>query len=102
MDGAAIKRLFGRITDLQAGGVTFLFISHHLAEVYEICQDVTVLRDARHIVTRTGRTDLDKDALIEAMTGERVTAVAQGTRTVGAPGRACGRRAHRRPGSTTT
>ena len=36
-------------------GVTFLFISHHLQEVYEICQAVTVLRDARHIVSRAGR-----------------------------------------------
>ena len=82
LDGMAIKRLFGRITDLQAGGVTFLFISHHLAEVYEICQDVTVLRDARNIVTAPV-TELDKDALIEAMTGERVRTVAQGSRSVG-------------------
>ena len=32
-------------------GVTFLFISHHLQEVYEVCQTVTVLRDARWITT---------------------------------------------------
>ena len=82
LDGAAIKRLFGRITDLQSGGVTFLFISHHLSEVYEICADVTVLRDARRIVSAPVA-QLDKDAMIEAMTGERVTAVAQGSRTVG-------------------
>src|SRR3954447_18964019 len=51
LDGDEIKRLFGRMRELQAAGVTFLFISHHLQEVYEICQAVTVLRDARHIVT---------------------------------------------------
>ena len=32
-------------------GVTFLFISHHLQEIYEICDTVTVFRDARHILT---------------------------------------------------
>ena len=51
LDGEEIKRLFARMRELQAQGVTFLFISHHLQEVYEVCQTVTVLRDARHIVT---------------------------------------------------
>jgi simple sugar transport system ATP-binding protein len=49
--------------------VTFLFISHHLDEVYEVCDTVTVLRDARHIVT-SAVAELDKTALIAAMTGE--------------------------------
>jgi simple sugar transport system ATP-binding protein len=71
LDGDEIKRLFVRIRELQAQGVTFLFISHHLQEVYEICQAVTVLRDARHIVSAPVA-DLPKDRLIEAMTGEAV------------------------------
>ncbi len=70
LDGEEIKRLFVRIRELQAAGVTFLFISHHLQEVYEICQAVTVLRDARHIITAPVA-DLPKDRLIEAMTGEQ-------------------------------
>ena len=76
LDGAAIKRLFVRIRDLQDHGVTFLFISHHLAEVFQICQDVTVYRDARHVLTAPVD-DLGHDALVEAMTGEaNLTAVA--------------------------
>jgi simple sugar transport system ATP-binding protein len=71
LDGDEIKRLFTRIRELQAQGVTFLFISHHLQEVYEICQEVTVLRDARHIVSAPVA-DMPKDRLIEAMTGEQV------------------------------
>ncbi len=71
LDGEEIKRLFVRIRELQGQGVTFLFISHHLQEVYEICQAVTVLRDARHIVSAPVA-DLPKERLIEAMTGERV------------------------------
>ena len=61
-----------RMRRLQRKGVTFLFISHHLQEVYEICQTVTVLRDARHILTAPAAT-LPKEALIEAMTGEQVS-----------------------------
>ncbi|SAK68337.1 ABC transporter ATP-binding protein [Caballeronia fortuita] len=70
LDGEEIKRLFRRIEELQTEGVTFLFISHHLQEVYEICQAVTVLRDARHIVSAPVSA-LPRDKLIEAMTGEQ-------------------------------
>ncbi|CAB3797748.1 Ribose import ATP-binding protein RbsA [Paraburkholderia ultramafica] len=70
LDGDEIKRLFRRISELQREGVTFLFISHHLQEVYEICQAVTVLRDARHIVSAPVSA-LPRAQLIEAMTGER-------------------------------
>ena len=62
LDGDEIKRLFRRMRELQAAGVTFLFISHHLQEVYEICQAVTVLRDARHIVARPCRRSADAAA----------------------------------------
>jgi simple sugar transport system ATP-binding protein len=69
LDAAKITGLFDRLRRLQASGVAFLFISHHLAEVYEVCQTVTVYRDARHILTAPVA-GLDQDALIEAMTGE--------------------------------
>ena len=69
LDGAAINRLFDRIRDLQRQGVTFLFISHHLQEVYEICDMVTVFRDARHILTAPVA-DLPHSELVAAMTGE--------------------------------
>ncbi|MFE5791354.1 sugar ABC transporter ATP-binding protein [Streptomyces sp. NPDC056503] len=69
LDGAAINRLFHRIRDLQHQGVTFLFISHHLQEIYEICDTVTVFRDARHILTAPV-SDLPRTDLVAAMTGE--------------------------------
>jgi simple sugar transport system ATP-binding protein len=69
LDAAAINRLFDRIRDLQRQGVTFLFISHHLQEVYEICDMVTVFRDARHIVTAPVA-ELGRADLVGAMTGE--------------------------------
>ena len=72
LDGDEIKRLFVRMRELQAQGVTFpVHLVHHLQEVYEICQAATVLRDAKHIVS-AAVADLPKDRLIEAMTGENV------------------------------
>ncbi len=69
LDAAAIARLFSRINELQQQGVTFLFISHHLQEIYEICDTVTVFRDARHILT-TAVGELPRAELVAAMTGE--------------------------------
>ncbi len=50
-------------------GVTFLFISHHLQEIYEVCDTVTVYRDARHILTAPVA-GLSQGDLVAAMTGE--------------------------------
>ncbi|MCU7730066.1 sugar ABC transporter ATP-binding protein [Actinoplanes sp. KI2] len=69
LDGAAINRLFERIRHLQKQGVTFLFISHHLQEIYEICDVVTVFRDARRIVTAPVA-ELPRTDLVAAMTGD--------------------------------
>ncbi|ARF59169.1 sugar ABC transporter ATP-binding protein [Streptomyces gilvosporeus] len=71
LDNREIERLFDRMRGLQESGVTFLFISHHLQEVYEVCQTVTVLRDARWITTAPVA-DLPRGALVEAMAGEEV------------------------------
>ncbi|MFF7472233.1 ATP-binding cassette domain-containing protein [Streptomyces sp. NPDC008092] len=85
LDNREIERLFSRMRALQDSGVTFLFISHHLQEVYEVCQTVTVLRDARWIITAPVA-DLPRAALVEAMAGEAVTGQAQGPRDAVATG----------------
>ena len=66
-----VNRLFERIRTLQQSGVTFLYISHHLEEIYEICKSVTVMRDGR-IVAEAPLGDMPKDKLVAAMVGEQV------------------------------
>jgi simple sugar transport system ATP-binding protein len=72
LDAAAIERLFDRVRALQEQGVTFLYISHHLQEIFELCQTVTVFRDARYIVTAP-IAKLPRAELVSAMTGEQVS-----------------------------
>ncbi|MEU2750141.1 sugar ABC transporter ATP-binding protein [Streptomyces collinus] len=85
LDNREIERLFTRMRALQDSGVTFLFISHHLQEVYEVCQTVTVLRDARWITTAPVA-DLPRQALVEAMAGETIAEAAERRRAVEAAG----------------
>ena len=79
LDGAAAQRLFRRMRTLQATGVTFLYISHHLQEIHEVCETVTVLRDARHILTAPAAS-VSRDQIVEAMTGELSRSASVGDR----------------------
>ena len=79
LDGPAIKRLFERMRGLQERGITFLYISHHLEEIYAICQDVTVFRDARHIVTGPVA-QLGPGEVVAAMTGDAVGLISRSPR----------------------
>ncbi len=62
-------RLFERVRQLTDGGVAVLYISHHLEEVFEICDDVSVLRDGELVLTGPDRPSLSRDDLVAAMVG---------------------------------
>ena len=68
LERQAIVRLFDRVRQLTEGGVAVLYISHHLEEVFEICQDVAVLRDGE-LVLAAPTASLGKDDLVAAMVG---------------------------------
>jgi simple sugar transport system ATP-binding protein len=68
LERGAIERLFARVRQLAASGVAVLYISHHLEEVFEICQDVAVLRDGELVLT-SPVPQLTKDDLVTAMIG---------------------------------
>ncbi len=68
LESRAIERLFERVRRVKASGVAILYISHHLEEIYEICDRATVLRDGRQIVTAPVA-ELDHERLVTAMVG---------------------------------
>ena len=50
------ERLYELIAQLKARGVTCIYVSHRMAEVYRLCDTISVLRDGRHVATqRRGR-----------------------------------------------
>jgi ribose transport system ATP-binding protein len=66
--GREVALLFERLKALRAAGVSILFVSHRLEEVFEICDRVTVLKDGRHVAT-TLAAGLTREALIRLMVG---------------------------------
>ena len=66
-----VDRLFALIRRLRHSGVTIIYVSHRLEEIFELCQTVTVLRDGRHIATRPIGM-LDHDELVRMMVGRSV------------------------------
>lgn len=55
-------------------GVAVIYISHRLDEVLDVCDDITVLRDGRHVVTRTTQ-GLTEPELISLIVGRSLDAV---------------------------
>lgn len=49
---ASVQKLFRLLRQLSARGVSLLYITHHLDEVHEICDRVSILRNGHHIATQ--------------------------------------------------
>ncbi len=68
LEKAAVERLFERVRRLRDGGVGILYISHHLEEIYEICDRVSVLRDGE-LVLNGSVGDISQESLVASMVG---------------------------------
>jgi len=68
MPKAEVQRLFEIIGKVREQGVGILYVSHHLEEVFELADRVTVLVDG-HLVATKRVSELDQRSLVDLMTG---------------------------------
>jgi len=68
---AEIEYLFEQIKMLKQKNVAIIYISHKMDEIFKICDRVTVLRDGKHIVTKT-TSEIDYPTLIRHMVGRDI------------------------------
>jgi ABC-type sugar transport system ATPase subunit len=68
------ERLFDVLRQLNRRGITMLYVSHRLEEVFAICNRVTVTRNGRDVLTRE-RANLTIPEVIEGMIGAPQTAL---------------------------
>jgi ABC-type sugar transport system ATPase subunit len=62
------ENLFRLIDELKRKSITCIYISHRLAEIFQLCDNVTVLRDGKVIGTKNIN-EITEDKLIEMMIG---------------------------------
>ncbi len=65
------EKLYALIGRLKAQGVTLIYVSHRMDEIFRLCDTITVLRDGRHVSTQPAAA-LDEGSLVEAMIGRRL------------------------------
>lgn len=70
---AETDALFALVRRLASRGVAIIYISHRLDEVFDLADEVTVLRDGEHVATRPSQ-GLTRDDLVRMMVGTHVPA----------------------------
>ncbi|MBS4207528.1 sugar ABC transporter ATP-binding protein [Bacillus sp. FJAT-50079] len=69
---AEVKKLFNVVRKLSEEGISFIYISHRLVELFELTSRVTVLKDGQHVGTKNIE-DLSIDRLVTMMVGREVS-----------------------------
>jgi ribose transport system ATP-binding protein len=64
-----IESLFNVINNLRKKGISIIYISHYLKDIFKICDKVTVLRDGHKIFTKVLK-ETTMDEVINAMLGK--------------------------------
>ena len=67
-----VASLFEKIENLKAQGVSIVYISHKMDEVFQIADDITVFRDGV-VVSSDRAEDVDLDTVITRMVGRKMT-----------------------------
>jgi ribose transport system ATP-binding protein len=66
-----LEKLFEVVRSLQAQGIGIVYISHRLKEIFELADEVTVLKDGRYVDTRNV-SEVTMDDLVKLMIGREL------------------------------
>ena len=65
------ENLFTLLAKLKQRGITIIYVSHRMEEIFRLCDGITVLRDGRHVATER-IADTNPDRVIHQMVGREV------------------------------
>lgn len=66
-----VDNLFNMIRNLKSAGVGIIYISHKMDEIFQICDEMTILRDGTYIDTFKA-SEVNEDILIRSMVGREL------------------------------
>jgi rhamnose transport system ATP-binding protein len=81
LTGGETDHLFRVLDDLRHDGVTLIYVSHRLPEVFRLCDRITALRDGRYVAT-FARGDVSADEIVQAMVGRGTPSRAEEPSTI--------------------
>ena len=69
------EQLFELVARLKAKGISIIYISHRMEEVYRIADRITILRDGRNLITKR-LTDVTPEQIVEGIVGQQIEGMA--------------------------
>ena len=66
-----VEKLFAIMCNMKQKGVTQIFVSHKLGEMFEIADNITILRDGYHVRDYDAK-NCSEEELIESMVGRKI------------------------------
>lgn len=74
LTNAEVESMFTIVDQLKENGVTIIYISHRLDEIFRLSDRVTILRDGQYVATLNTK-ETDKDELVKYMVGRELTEI---------------------------
>lgn len=74
LTNAEVESMFGIVDQLKKNGVTIIYISHRLDEIFRLSNRVTVLRDGQYVTT-LNTAETNKEELVHYMVGRKLTEI---------------------------
>jgi ABC-type sugar transport system ATPase subunit len=71
LDKDEVKNLFEQLRNLKKKNVSIIYITHHLDEIFELCDRVTVFKDGRKIGTHN-IPEVTMEQIVKEMTGKTI------------------------------
>jgi ABC-type sugar transport system ATPase subunit len=68
---AEADKLLAIVRRLAADGITIIYVSHRMGEIFQVCDRVTVLRDGKFVATNVVK-EIDEPTLVQQMIGRRI------------------------------
>lgn len=74
LTNAEVDSMFKIVDQLKENGVSIIYISHRLEEIFRLSDRVTILRDGQYVTT-LNTSETDKDELVHYMVGRKLTEI---------------------------
>ncbi|HIR27879.1 MAG TPA: sugar ABC transporter ATP-binding protein [Candidatus Choladousia intestinigallinarum] len=74
LTNAEVESMFEVVDLLKSKGISIIYISHRLEEIFRLCDRITILRDGQYVTT-LNKDETNQDELVKYMVGRQLTEI---------------------------